>query len=73
MNSVLERKSKVKEGLGLPIGDPDPSTEVAGILRGYRRTRRKGQGHRLTPPAPESTRGSESEFPIDLRAGVAYR
>ncbi|PKI55334.1 hypothetical protein CRG98_024350 [Punica granatum] len=34
-------------GLGPPIGDIDPSTEVVGVLRGYRLLRWRGLGRRL--------------------------
>ncbi|PKI32021.1 hypothetical protein CRG98_047584 [Punica granatum] len=36
-------KSSVDLGLGLPIGDPDPSIKVVGVLCGYRRPRWRGR------------------------------
>ncbi|PKI45479.1 hypothetical protein CRG98_034134 [Punica granatum] len=35
LSGTSHLKSSVYSRLGPPIGDPEPSTEIAGILRGY--------------------------------------
>ncbi|PKI69084.1 hypothetical protein CRG98_010553 [Punica granatum] len=47
-------ESLVDLGLGPPIGDPDPSTEVTSILCEYRRPRWRGQDRRLEASTPLS-------------------
>ncbi|PKI66171.1 hypothetical protein CRG98_013424 [Punica granatum] len=42
--------SSVDSGLGPPIGDPNPSTEVAGVLCGCWCPRWRVQGRRLVAP-----------------------
>ncbi|PKI74001.1 hypothetical protein CRG98_005618 [Punica granatum] len=44
--------SLVDSGLGLPISDPNPSTEVAGDLYGCRRPWWRVRGRRLVAPTP---------------------
>ncbi|PKI43001.1 hypothetical protein CRG98_036608 [Punica granatum] len=47
-------RSLVDSGFGPPIGDPNPSTEVAGTHRGCRRLRWRDRGRRLAAPTPPS-------------------
>ncbi|PKI65287.1 hypothetical protein CRG98_014325 [Punica granatum] len=49
-----DSESSVGSGLGPPIGDPDSSTEVAGVLRGYRQPRWRSRGCRLAASTPFS-------------------
>ncbi|PKI45736.1 hypothetical protein CRG98_033869 [Punica granatum] len=80
---VIERKSKGKEELGrrsrssasfVGISNPDPSIEVASVLRGYRRPRWRGRGRRLA--ARKSIKISDLKSPVsfmstgDLNGGV---
>ncbi|PKI72711.1 hypothetical protein CRG98_006890 [Punica granatum] len=39
LSKTSDSESSVDLGLGPPIGDPDPSSEVTSVLRGYRRPR----------------------------------
>ncbi|PKI48385.1 hypothetical protein CRG98_031238, partial [Punica granatum] len=44
--------SSIDSWLGQPIGDPDPSTEIARVLHGYQNPRRRGRSRRLAAPTP---------------------
>ncbi|PKI48062.1 hypothetical protein CRG98_031579 [Punica granatum] len=59
------------QGLGPPISDPDPSTEVAGTHGGCWLPRWKGRGCQLAAPTRKSIGNSELEPPINLRIKVA--
>ncbi|PKI47536.1 hypothetical protein CRG98_032126 [Punica granatum] len=67
----LSRSSQSIRGLGPPIGDPDPSIEVASVLRGYRRPQWRGRGCQLAALARKSIRNFESESPVDWGVGAA--
>ncbi|PKI43789.1 hypothetical protein CRG98_035800 [Punica granatum] len=58
-------KKKIDSEGGVKIADS--STEVACILRGYRRPRWRGRSCRLAALTLELTGDSELEFPFDLR------
>ncbi|OWM64328.1 hypothetical protein CDL15_Pgr014118 [Punica granatum] len=62
------RSSRSIRGLGPPINDPNPSTEIVGILREYRQPRWRGLGSPIGGPNPRINRGLESEFSINLQA-----
>ncbi|PKI75698.1 hypothetical protein CRG98_003958 [Punica granatum] len=51
-----EIKNRKGRGSGLPIGDPEPSTEGVGTHRGHRRPRWRGRGRRLVIPTPNLPR-----------------
>ncbi|PKI39198.1 hypothetical protein CRG98_040404 [Punica granatum] len=52
-------------GLGPPIGDPNPSTEVAGVFRGYRLPWWRGRGRELAAPTPNLPGTSDSKCLVD--------
>ncbi|PKI45315.1 hypothetical protein CRG98_034276 [Punica granatum] len=62
-------KSPVDSGLGPPIGDPDLSTEVVRVLRGYRLPRWRGRGRRLAAQTLNLPGTSYSESPVDSGLG----
>ncbi|PKI35137.1 hypothetical protein CRG98_044488 [Punica granatum] len=64
-----DEKIERKEWSGPPIGNPDPSTGVAGAHRGRRRPRWSGRGRRLAAPTPNRPRTSESESSVDSGSG----
>ncbi|PKI51448.1 hypothetical protein CRG98_028159 [Punica granatum] len=59
------RSSRLTLRLGPPIGDPNPSTEVIDILRGYRQPR-----HQSTTPAPPQRSPVPTEVTGGLNGGV---
>ncbi|PKI48324.1 hypothetical protein CRG98_031272 [Punica granatum] len=52
LSRTPSRRSPFDSGLGPPINDPDPSTEVIGVLCRYLRPRWRGRGRRLAIPTP---------------------
>ncbi|OWM74328.1 hypothetical protein CDL15_Pgr013233 [Punica granatum] len=59
------------KGLRPPVGDPDPTTKVADIHKGYHKHRGWGRGRRLVDPNPRIDWNLEFEIPIDSEAGAA--
>ncbi|PKI71891.1 hypothetical protein CRG98_007750 [Punica granatum] len=63
-------RSPFGSGLGSPIGNPDPSIEVVGVLCECRRPWWRGQGRRLAAPTPNLPETSDSESPVDSGLGL---
>ncbi|PKI57693.1 hypothetical protein CRG98_021905, partial [Punica granatum] len=52
-------------GSGLPIGDPDPSTEISDTCRGHQPPQWRRQFHRLATPTPNQPRTPSRRSPVD--------
>ncbi|PKI75251.1 hypothetical protein CRG98_004291 [Punica granatum] len=63
------KKSKENKRSRPPIGDPNPSTEVANTHRGHQRPRWRGRGGRLAAPTPDQPRTPSRRFPVDSGLG----
>ncbi|PKI41206.1 hypothetical protein CRG98_038394 [Punica granatum] len=64
---TFDSKSLVDSGLRPPTGDLDPSTEVAGVLYGYRRPRWRGNQIMEKMENSRKTRGHANAGTLTIR------